>query len=122
MGEKINNGIITMARSGLRTIAVGYKEQDNTFKKCVADERGLLDYETSGFTLLGVYGIMDVLRPGVKKAIEDCRKAGVRVRMVTGDNIVTPKAIAKACGIISDSPDSNELVMEGPEFMEQIGG
>jgi Ca2+ transporting ATPase len=122
MREKINNGIIKMARTGLRTIAVAYKEQDGSYKKSVADDRGILDYETSGFTLLGIYGIQDVLRPGVKKAIEDCKKAGVRVRMVTGDNIVTARAIARACGIISDSPDSNDLIMEGPEFMEQIGG
>lgn len=56
--------------------------------------------------------IQDPLRDGVKEAVQDCRKAGVFVRMVTGDNVATAKSIAKECGILSHGG----IVMEGPRF------
>lgn len=65
-------------------------------------------------TLLAVFGIKDPLRPTVKDAIKDCQRAGVVVRMVTGDNILTGKAIAKECGIYH--PESGGIAMEGPVF------
>lgn len=65
-------------------------------------------------TLLAVFGIQDPLREGVSKAVRQCQDAGIKVRMVTGDNIMTAKAIAIQCGILS--PDG--LVMEGPKFRQ----
>jgi P-type Ca2+ transporter type 2C len=59
-----------------------------------------------------VFGIKDPLRPGVKEAVETCRAAGITVRMVTGDNINTAKAIARECGILTD----DGVAIEGPEF------
>jgi Ca2+-transporting ATPase len=61
---------------------------------------------------IGVVGIMDPLRPGVAQAVADCRKAGVFVRMVTGDNVLTAKAIATECGIFT----RGGIIMEGPRF------
>ena len=49
------------------------------------------------------------------------RNAGITVRMVTGDNIDTARAIAKSCGLI-DANDANALVIEGPKFIELTGG
>jgi Ca2+-transporting ATPase len=60
---------------------------------------------------LGIVGIQDPLRPGVKKAVKRCQHAGVFVRMVTGDNRGTAKAIAEECGIYTDG-----IILEGPEF------
>jgi Ca2+ transporting ATPase len=48
--------------------------------------------------LIGVLGIKDILREEVPNAIRICKKAGIKVRMVTGDNKITAKAIAKECG------------------------
>jgi Ca2+-transporting ATPase len=62
--------------------------------------------------LLGIFGIQDPLRKGVPEAVQACQRAGVIVRMVTGDNISTAKAIAQQCGILSEVG----LVMEGPTF------
>ena len=63
-------------------------------------------------TWIGVVGIMDPLRQGVVKAVRDCQRAGVTVRMVTGDNLNTARAIATECGILS----ANGIAMEGPDF------
>ena len=65
-------------------------------------------------TLLGIVGIQDPLRQGVKEAVIDCQNAGVIVRMVTGDNIQTAQAIAEECGIYT--PATGGVVMEGPIF------
>jgi Ca2+-transporting ATPase len=65
-------------------------------------------------TFIGVVGIKDPLREGVPQAVEDSRKAGVTVRMVTGDNMVTAKSIAAECGIYT--PETGGIAMEGPDF------
>lgn len=61
---------------------------------------------------LSVVGIQDPLRPGVKEAVAQCKRAGVFVRMVTGDNIGTAKAIAEECGIYTPGG----VIIQGPEF------
>jgi len=58
--------------------------------------------EKSGITLVAVLGIYDVIRSEVPGAVATCQNAGVAVRMITGDNIVTAQAIAAKCGIISE--------------------
>jgi Ca2+-transporting ATPase len=52
--------------------------------------------------MIGIVGIEDPVRPEVPPAIVNCKKAGITVRMVTGDNMETAAAIAKKCGIIDD--------------------
>ncbi|KAL2161063.1 hypothetical protein VTH06DRAFT_8776 [Thermothelomyces fergusii] len=70
-------------------------------------------------TLVAIYGIKDPLRPSVVDAIRDCRRAGVTVRMVTGDNILTARAIARECGIYH--PSEGGIAMEGPDFRRRSG-
>jgi len=53
-------------------------------------------------TLIAVVGIKDIVREEVLDAVGKCNKAGVRVRMVTGDSKITAIAVAKECGIISE--------------------
>lgn len=78
---------------------------------------GQQDQKYGGLILDGLVGIQDPLRPGVKEAIAKCHTAGVTVRMVTGDNILTARAISKSCGILPvDVADDPELCMEGPKF------
>ncbi|CAG8134065.1 unnamed protein product [Penicillium nalgiovense] len=63
-------------------------------------------------TMLGIFGIQDPVREGVADAVYVCQRAGVFVRMVTGDNIVTAKAIAQECGIYTPGG----IAIEGPKF------
>lgn len=64
--------------------------------------------------MLGIFGIQDPLRRGVAEAVEQCQRAGVFVRMVTGDNIMTAKAIAQECGIFTPGG----IAIEGPKFRQ----
>jgi P-type E1-E2 ATPase len=66
--------------------------------------------------LLTIIGVKDIARPEVPEAIRKCKKAGITVRMVTGDNLITAKAIAEEIGII-DPRDKSSLVMEGKDFI-----
>lgn len=54
----------------------------------------LYQIESSNLTFLGVVGIRDNLREGVTNAVTLCKAAGIKVRMVTGDNAETARAIA----------------------------
>ena len=63
-------------------------------------------------TLISITGIEDPLRDGVREAVADCKKAGVRVTMCTGDNVLTARSIAQQCGIYT----TGGIIMEGPHF------
>ncbi|PIN22072.1 Calcium transporting ATPase [Handroanthus impetiginosus] len=75
-----------MAASSLRCIAFAHKQVSEVNHDNKIQENEL--------TLMGFVGLKDPCRPGVKKAVEDCQYAGVNVKMITGDNIFTAKAIA----------------------------
>jgi len=81
----------------------------------------------TGLTLLCLVGIEDPLRDEVPLAIARCRKAGVDVRMVTGDNIDTAIAIAKGCNILRTGDDLDQegnplpmRAMTGPDFRKKV--
>ncbi|EQB48360.1 calcium-translocating P-type ATPase [Colletotrichum gloeosporioides Cg-14] len=104
------------ANRSLRTIGLVYKDYQEwppssaiNHATCCTDLGGLL--QTRDLVFLGVVGIQDPVRPGVPEAVRRAQHAGVNVRMVTGDNAVTAKAIASECGIYTDG-----IVMEGPDF------
>ncbi|GMN46796.1 hypothetical protein TIFTF001_015977 [Ficus carica] len=101
-----------MAASSLRCIAFAHKQVE---AKEIEDSKQA--FEENGLTLLGMVGIKDPCRPGVKKAVEDCQNAGVNIKMITGDNIFTAKAIATECGILKQGQDMlSGAVIEGEEF------
>jgi len=88
------------------------------------DKDGVLhEIEMTGFTLIAIVGIRDIIRKEVPDAVAVCQKAGIMVRMVTGDNKITAMAIAKECNIINANTGiDNDSVMEGPDFYERMGG
>lgn len=112
--EHLLETINSYANQSLRTIGIIYKDFAQwppSDLMPTTDGSFNLDSLFTQMTLLGLVGIMDPLRPGVKQAVLDCQGAGVKVRMVTGDNLVTARAIAIECGIYRGG-----LVMEGPQF------
>jgi len=117
----IEEQIESMADQALRTICIAYKEITGLEDFTTKDKKNVFSIEQEDFTLIGILGIRDILRKDVKTAVETCKLAGIKVRMVTGDNKITAKAIARECGII-DPNDTESLVMTGPEFIERVGG
>ena len=66
---------------------------------------------------------MDIVRQEVPGAVLQIQRAGVTVRMVTGDNLITAKAIAVICNIIkAEQLDDERMCLEGPEFYDRMGG
>ncbi|XP_061995270.1 putative calcium-transporting ATPase 13, plasma membrane-type [Rosa rugosa] len=111
--RKFEHIIQGMAASSLRCIAFAHK-QVPAEERLNADQKFVL--KEDGLTLLGLVGLKDPCRPGVKKAVEECQYAGVNVKMITGDNVFTAKAIATECGILGASQDMFGAVIEGVEF------
>ena len=73
--------------------------------------------------LIGIFAIKDPIRASVPNSVKMCHKAGINVRMVTGDNIDTAKAIAREAGILTDADMKKEYAcMTGEQFAEEIGG
>lgn len=122
--QRVEAAIEAMAEKALRTIGVAFKRVGSLAELNfeAKDERGIFDYEKNGFTLLGICGIKDIIRAEVPDSIRKCAIAGVQVKMVTGDNKITARAIAREVGIITEANESTALVMEGPEFLRRIGG
>ncbi|KAM1734984.1 hypothetical protein ACFX11_020383 [Malus domestica] len=105
-----------MAASSLRCIAFAHTEIEVQEQVDDQEHKNLL--KEDGLTLLGLVGLKDPCRPGVKKAVEDCQRAGVNVKMITGDNVFTAKAIATECGILKPDQDMffSGAVIEGVQF------
>lgn len=113
----LNTIIDNYASHALRTIALSFRDFDQ-WPPAVAgsfnESSGRVEFQEifQNMTWIGVIGIQDPLRPGVTDAVRACQKAGVVVRMVTGDNLATAKAIARESGILN----MRGIAMEGPEF------
>lgn len=120
----IKNTIEKYARNALRTICLAYKDLEENEGGAThendAEDGVNKEVEMGGLVCVGILGIRDIIRPEVPDAVSVCQKAGIRVRMVTGDNKVTALAIAKECSIISR--DHEDAVLEGPEFYKRVGG
>ncbi|KAJ1287029.1 hypothetical protein BS78_03G399100 [Paspalum vaginatum] len=99
--KRVASAIDAFACEALRTLCLAYQDVGNAS-----------EVPSDKYTLIAVFGIKDPLRPGVREAVETCHAAGINVRMVTGDNINTAKAIARECGILTD----DGIAIEGPEF------
>ncbi|MFI7538983.1 cation-translocating P-type ATPase [Streptosporangium sp. NPDC049376] len=78
----------TLARRGLRVLA--FAEADTT------------DLDVGELRPLGLVGLRDEVRPSARQAVADCRAAGIRVVMVTGDHGDTARAVAEEVGIVPD--------------------
>lgn len=96
--EKNNN---KMAQKALRVIAVSYKKIRNI--------NNIIEEE---LVFVGLIGMIDPPREGVKEAVTTCRKAGIKTVMITGDHISTAKAIAKDLGILK----TYDLAITGEEL------
>ncbi|XP_036696497.1 plasma membrane calcium-transporting ATPase 3 isoform X8 [Balaenoptera musculus] len=129
--DMVKKVIEPMACDGLRTICIAYRDFSAAQEPDWDDENEVV----GDLTCIAVVGIEDPVRPEearscrlegplllglcqVPEAIRKCQRAGITVRMVTGDNINTARAIAAKCGIIQ--PGEDFLCLEGKEFNRRI--
>ncbi|XP_075583297.1 plasma membrane calcium-transporting ATPase 1 isoform X10 [Pelecanus crispus] len=104
-----------MASEGLRTICLAFRDFPAGEPEPEWDNENDI---VTGLTCIAVVGIEDPVRPEVPDAIKKCQRAGITVRMVTGDNINTARAIALKCGILN--PGEDFLCLEGKDFNRRI--
>ncbi|KRZ33671.1 Plasma membrane calcium-transporting ATPase 3, partial [Trichinella pseudospiralis] len=122
--EMVRRVIEPMACDGLRTICLAYKDfVASSPENNQIQYRGQIDWDDENsvvkdLTCIAIVGIQDPVRPEVPDAIKKCQRAGITVRMVTGDNVNTARSIAMQCGIIE--PGSDFLILEGREFNARI--
>ena len=102
----IENQNNKMADEALRVLAIAYLDIPNLPSK--------IDTETveKNLIFIGLIGMIDPPREGVKEAVATCKKAGIKTVMITGDHIITAKAIAKDIGILRGS----DLAVTGEEL------
>jgi Ca2+-transporting ATPase len=106
--QGVQAAINQLASQALRTIAFGYKE--------ISPQTVIIN-ETEAekdLTLIGLQGMIDPPRPEVRKAVKECKEAGIKTVMITGDHVITAKAIAKQLGILTNQ----SKVLEGSELSQ----
>lgn len=98
--EKIEAQNQSFSRQGLRVLGFAYKAVSAEEELCLEDENNL--------TFLGLIAMMDPPREESMAAVAECKRAGIRPIMITGDHKVTAAAIAKRIGILEDESEACE--------------
>lgn len=104
--KEVQAAIHSLGSQALRTIAVAFKPLKVT--DSIEHEREV----EKDFMLVGIQGMIDPPRPEVKQAVKECKEAGIKTVMITGDHKVTAMAIAEQLGILPP----NGRVIEGVEL------
>ncbi len=104
--EKARAVTDSMSENALRVLAIGYKEIDSVPENPTSEEL------ENGLTFMGLVGMIDPPREEAKAAAATCRKAGIKPVMITGDHVVTAKAIARELGIFKEG----DLAITGAEL------
>ena len=103
---KIQNQNLKMAQRALRVIAVAYKDIEILPNRI---DTGAIEND---LTFVGLIGMIDPPRQGVKEAVKTCKRAGIKTVMITGDHIATATAIARELNILG----KNDKAMTGQEL------
>lgn len=98
-----NNGF---ARNALRVLGIAYKE--------IHSKKYLIDDVENNLIFIGLVGMIDPPRDGVKDVIKECKDAGILVMMMTGDHALTAKAIAQQIGLYNEG----DIILTGEELDE----
>lgn len=103
------------SRSGLRVLAFAYKEVSEELVK-----NGVSVNDEYDYTFVGLTAMMDPPRVESMEAVAECKKAGIRPIMITGDHKVTAAAIAKRIGILENESEACEGAVIDPMSDEEL--
>ena len=112
--EQVSKELSDFQSKAMRTLAFAYCELDSS----ETPERVMTAVKAGNapeLTFLGIVAISDPVRPDVPAAIRDCRNAGVKVKIVTGDTGATAREIGRQVGLWTDD-DGDEAIISGPDF------
>ncbi|GIN61471.1 calcium-transporting ATPase [Robertmurraya siralis] len=113
----VQTAINELASKALRTIAIGFKEVPA--KTLILDEKEA----EKDLIFIGLQGMIDPPRPEVKQAVKECKEAGIKTVMITGDHLITAKAIATQLGILTKNKrvlDGNALSKMSVDELEEV--
>ncbi len=114
--QKVTAATQALASQGMRTLAIAWKRVPGVVTDIPEDQA------ENDLILLGVVGMVDPPREGVKEAVTSCQNAGIKITMITGDHPTTAAAIAQQIGIYKPGRDG---ILTGSEIaaasVEQIG-
>jgi P-type Ca2+ transporter type 2C len=105
---EVQSAINELASQALRTMAISYKPLTSNALTITENEA------ENHLIFIGLQGMIDPPRPEVKEAVKECKAAGIKTIMITGDHTITAKAIAKQLGILSP----NSKVLDGKALSE----
>ena len=112
--EQINKELADYQSKAMRTLAFAYTElpdgqnAEDVLKRLTVDSN-------PGLTFVGIVAISDPVRTDVPAAIQDCRNAGVKVKIITGDTGATAREIGRQVGLWTDD-DGDDAIITGPDF------
>ena len=114
--QQVTDELTSYQNKAMRTLAFAYCE----VPEGVAPDQMLKRFKTGdspALRFLGIVAISDPVRPDVPAAISDCRNAGVKVKIVTGDTGGTAREIGRQVGLWTDADDDNpDAIITGPDF------
>lgn len=110
--EKARKIVDELSSDALRVLGVAYKVIDTVPEQPTSEEL------ENGLTFMGLVGMIDPPRPEARDAVALCKKAGIKVVMITGDHVATAKAIAKDLGIMAEG----DVAVTGKELEAMSDG
>ncbi|ORX64077.1 calcium ATPase [Anaeromyces robustus] len=104
-----------MASRGLRVLALALRKVGHDEAKAIVKSENMTESEKD-LSFIGLIGLIDPPKKGVRESISTCKTAGIRVIMITGDHVTTASAIAKQLGIIDPDNVNMQRTMKGSEL------
>ena len=113
--DQISRELTDYQSKAMRTLAFAYCELDESQEAGQLLQALRQGMTVDGLTFLGIVAISDPVRLDVPAAIQDCRNAGVKVKIITGDTGATAREIGRQVGLWTDD-DGDDAIITGPDF------
>jgi cation-transporting ATPase F len=108
--EAVRQAVADMAGRGLRVLALARRHVPSSHPRLVHG------HVADGLTLLGLQGMLDPPRPEVPAAVRHCLKAGIAVKMITGDHLITARTIATQVGLVGGDAPGGPAALSGRDL------